>query len=131
MVWGVLGGRSLDAARDDVLTDFVEALAPNIEFVEDPLFPEAGTYRGRSDLLDYFRQFTGQFENFLFQVEHVLDAGEGTVLVTLQLQGRGGGSGAEFEARGGWVFFVEGGQVVRIRAYLDRAEALKAVGLRE
>ena len=131
VVRDLVEGESLDAARDETLTGFVGALAPDIEYVEDPRFPEAGTYRGRAELLDYFRQFSGQFEQFLFEIEDVLDAGSGTVLVTLQLQGRGGGSGAAFEARAGWVFFVEEGQVVRIRAYLDRADALEAVGLRE
>jgi hypothetical protein len=38
----VLSGLSRDAAQERTLEAFVERLAPDVEFVEDPHFPEAG-----------------------------------------------------------------------------------------
>jgi ketosteroid isomerase-like protein len=126
-----IGTMSFDAAEDDRRAEYVERLAFDVEFEEDPRFPEAGTYRGRDEVLRYFAQFVSQFEPFLFTVEDLVDAGEDNVLVCLHIEGRGKGSSAEFDVRAGWVFTVRDGQVVRIRAYYERAAAFEAVGLSE
>ncbi len=52
-------------------------------------------------------------------------------ILLFHIHGRGKGSGAVFEARPGWVQTIRDGKVVRIEAYLDRGEALAAVGLSE
>ena len=130
VVRGVLGGLSADVAGDRSSVDeFVDRLAPDVEFEEDPRFPEAGTYRGREELRRYYDQFVAQFDRYRFNVEDVIGAGEDTVLVCLHLEGRGKGGGAEFDAHVGWVFTLRDGQVVRIRPYFDRDEALEALGL--
>jgi len=105
--------------------------APDIEFEEDPSFPEAGTFRGRDAYLRYARDFIAQFEQFVFSVEELIDAGPDKVLVCLHLTGRGKESGAAFDFRPAWLYTVCDGRVVKIRAYLDRGEALEAAGLRE
>lgn len=48
-----------------------------------------------------------------------------------RLEGRGKGSGAPADAPLGMVFDFRGGAISRIRGFLDHAEALEAVGLRE
>lgn len=127
----VLSSLSRDAAQERTLTSFVERLSPDLEFVEDPRFPEGGTYHGREDYLRYARDFVAQFEQLTFTVEGLRAIPDGRVLVSLRLRGRGKGSKAEFDARAGWVYTVRDGLVVHIRAYMDRAEAFEAVGLRE
>ena len=127
----VLSGLSPDAAQERTIQSFVERLSPDLEFVEDPRFPEGGTYHGREEYLRYARDFVAQFEHFTFTVEGLRAIPDGRVLVCLRLRGRGKGSGAEFNARSGWVYTVRNGIVVHIRAYVDRDEALEAVGLRE
>ena len=102
-----------------------------MEFEEDPRFPEAGTYRGRAEVLRYFTEFVSQFEDFVLTVEDLVDAAGDDVLACLHIHGRGKGSSAGFDVRAGWIFTVRDGEIVRIRAYLDRAEALEAVGLSE
>jgi ketosteroid isomerase-like protein len=124
-----IGAMSFDAAEDDKREASVERLASDVEFVEDPRFPEARTYRGRDDVLGYFEQFVEQFESYRFTVEELLDAGEDDVLACLRIEGRGKGSSAEFDVRGGWVFTVGEGEVIRIRAYYERAAAFEAAGL--
>jgi ketosteroid isomerase-like protein len=126
-----LGPMSEDAAEDGVRAAVVQRFAPTVEFEEDPRFPEARTYRGRVDVLDYFTEFVSQFDHFVITVEDLVDAGPEDVLACLHIHGRGKGSSAEFDARAGWIFTVREGEVVRIKAYLDRTEALEAVGLSE
>ena len=74
-------------------------------------------------------QFTEQFDEFRFEFEDVLDAGDDRVVLLLHLHGRGKDSGAVFEERPAWVQTIRDGKAVRIEAYLDRGEALEAVGL--
>jgi ketosteroid isomerase-like protein len=129
IVWGVIDGRRVEATEPNRAEAFVERLDPEIEFEEDPSFPEAGVYRGRTELLRYFRNFTAEFEQFVFEVEDMKVAGEDGVLVSFRQTGRGKGSGAEFDFQSAWLFTVREDRVVRIRSYLDRAEALEAAGL--
>ena len=120
---------SQDAAEHEARTASVQRLAPDVEFEEDPRFPEARTYRGRVEVLRYFTDFVSQFEHFVLDVED-LWPGRTTSLPSAHPRSRQGSS-AEFDVRPGWVFTVRDGEVVRIKAYLDRAEALEAVGLSE
>ena len=126
-----IGGITLEGADADARASAVERLAPDVEFEEDPRFPEARIYRGRTELLRYFTEFMGEFDHYVFTFEELVDAGEDDVLACLHIHGRGKGSNAEFDVRPGWVFTVRHGDVVRIRAYYERAEALEAVGLSE
>ncbi len=126
-----IGPMSQDVAEADAREASVQRLAPGVEFEEDPRFPEARTYRGRGEVLGYFTDFVSQFEHFVLDVEDLVASGTDDVLACLHIHGRGKGSSAEFDVRPGWVFTVREGEVVRIRAYLDRAEALEAVGLSE
>ena len=124
-----IGSMSQDATDDDARKASVQRLAPEIEFEEDPRFPEARAYQGRAEVLDYFTEFVSQFEPFVVTVEDLVACGAHDVLCCLHIHGRGKGSSAEFDVRAGWIFTVREGHVVRIRAYLDRAEAFAAAGL--
>ncbi len=126
----VLGSDVIDATEPGVVEGIVERLPAEIEFEEDPRFPEAGVYRGRSELLGYYRQFTSEFERFVFEVEEIVSTGPADVLVLFRLSGLGSGSSATFEFRPAWLFTVRDGRVTRIKAYLDRDEALEATGRR-
>jgi ketosteroid isomerase-like protein len=65
------------------------------------------------------------------EAEQVIDAPDGRVLVTARLTVRGRRSGAEIDHKGAGVYEITEGKISAITAYLDRAEALEAVGLRE
>ena len=95
----VLSGLSPDAAQERTVKSFVERLSPDVEFVEDPRFPEAATYHGREAYLRYAREFVEQFDQFTFAVEGLRDILDGRVLVCLHLHGRGKGSNAAFDVR--------------------------------
>ena len=122
-------GGALDALDQDALERAFEFFHPEIEIREDPRFPEAGVFRGQDAVRSYFAQFTEQFDEFRFELEDVLDAGDDRAILLFHIHGRGKDSGAVFEERPAWVQTIRDGKAVRIEAYLDRGEALEAVGL--
>jgi uncharacterized protein len=103
---------------------------PDVEFHEDPSFPDAGVHRGADAIEAHFQEFLDAFETYSFEVDEILDAGESVVVVTHQ-RGRGKGSGAEVDMRNAWVFAFRDGKIQRITPYWERAKALEAVGLTE
>ena len=111
----------------EALHDFLD---PDVEFTEDPRFPEAGVYRGRDAVEAYFREFREQMAGHALEVEEIVDAGDDVVAVVRE-RARGASSDAEVEWRAAFVWTMRGGRAVRGRAYLDPAEALQAVGVRE
>jgi ketosteroid isomerase-like protein len=62
--------------------------------------------------------------------EEFIDAGD-QVVATVRESGRGRGSGIEVDARVFKVFTFRSGKVVRMVEFIERSEALEAVGLSE
>ena len=124
-------GAGVDAQDGLALDRAIETFHPDIEFREDPSFPEAGIYRGREAVRAYAEQFSAEFDAFSWQPEDFLDAGDDQVLVLMRVRGRGKSSGIEIDLRGGWLYTLKDGVAVRVDAYLDREEALAAAGLSE
>jgi ketosteroid isomerase-like protein len=122
---------ALDALDADSMTVIFKTLDPEIEFHEDPRFPEAGVYRGIEAVRDYWDRFGESFDEFSFEAEDVVDLEEARVLVLLRLRTRGRDSGATAESRVGWIYTIRDGLTVRIDAFLDRDDAVEAAGLRE
>ena len=110
----------LDAAR--------QYYHPQIEWHEDPSFPESGVYRGIDEVIAYNRQFVSEFEALRYEGEELAAAGE-HVVANMRITGTGKSSGAEFELSAWWAFTIRDGQVVQVYAYLDKDAALAAVGL--
>ena len=60
--------------------------------------------------------------------EDFVDAGD-RVIAILRVRGRGRESGAAVDARFHQVFTIRGGKIVRMDEFMERSEALEAVGL--
>ena len=110
---GVLG-----ILHDEVEWDYVGA------------FPEAVTYRGPEQVAEFLRGWAAGFDDFGFEAEEIIDAGE-AVLVLLHQWGRGKDTGAQVESRTWQAFTFREGKVVHCHGYDTRAEALEAVGSSE
>jgi ketosteroid isomerase-like protein len=93
-------------------------------------FPEVVTYRGPDAVRGFFREWSGAFDDFGFEAEEVLGAGD-SVLVLLHQWGHGKETGAGVENRTWQVFTLRGGKVVHCRGYETKAEALEAGGISE
>jgi ketosteroid isomerase-like protein len=122
-------GRRMDVLNRKSLDIVFQSFDPEIEVREDPRFPEAGLFRGREAARSYFEQFTESFDEFSFEAEDFIDLGDDQVLVLFRLRTRGKESGANVEARPGWIYTIRNGKAVRIEAYVERSEALAAAGL--
>ena len=101
---------------------------PDAVFVIDPGAFVAGTYRGHEGIRDLLRLTAEVFDEFRYEVEDVVGAGD-SVLVLGRIRARGVQSGATGTQYGALVFQVRDGLIVAYRSYLDRKEALDAVGL--
>jgi ketosteroid isomerase-like protein len=119
-------GRKLDVLDRETLAVIFDSFDPEIEVHEDPRFPEAGIYRGPDAVRGYLLQFTDSFDEFVFEVDDLIDLGADRVLILFLLRTRGKGSGATAEARPGWICTIREGKTVRIEAYLNREDAFAA-----
>jgi ketosteroid isomerase-like protein len=109
----------------------LDLLDPEVEFYEDPKFPEAEVFRGRDEVVRNFREFWASFEHVRFEIEDLRDAGGDKVLAVIREKARGKASGVEVHRRSAWVFTFRDGKALSFEIYLDPADALEVVGLRE
>jgi ketosteroid isomerase-like protein len=111
------------------LPSFLKAAHPDVEWREDPAWPGSATYRGieqiRQVILD--RMATLDFDQ---QTEDLIGVDD-KVVVLVRWVGRGKASGAEGEISMAMVWTVREQAITRVEFFLDRAQALEAVGLRE
>jgi ketosteroid isomerase-like protein len=120
--------RAWDAFNRGDLEGFFADAAADVEFEEDPAFPEAAAFRGREQIRAYLASFQEAMADHHFEVEELRDLGD-RVLALLHEKARGTSSGADVDQRPAFLYEFRGGLIVRVRAYLDRAEGLAAVGL--
>lgn len=92
-------------------------------------FPEVVTYHGPDEVRAFFGEWAGAFDDFGFEAEEMIDAGD-SVLVCLRQWGRGRETGAEVHNRTWQVFDFRDGKVVHCRGYATKQEAQAATGLR-
>ena len=105
---------------------------PDIEYVEDPQWPGASTYRGRDAVVARFQEYEDTLAvggGWRASVEDVVDAGDRQV--ALVRSSSRSASGVPHEHLWGYVVKVRDRRVVYLRAYYQAADALEAVGPRE
>jgi ketosteroid isomerase-like protein len=115
--------------------DFDGALAdasPDFEYVASGIITGAGgVYRGPEEFRRAFIEwFWAEFDEPRMEVREVTEAGD-QVLVSAINRGRGRQSGVETSWQIWQLWTVRDGRIVRGRGFASKAEALKAVGLRE
>jgi ketosteroid isomerase-like protein len=101
-------------------------LDEDAEWCEHSDLPEAGLYRGKDAIRTFLESFLESWENFVQETEDVV-AGDGCVLILLRSRSRGKGSGINVEGRYAHLWTMQEGRGVRVDAYLDRDEALRAL----
>ena len=116
------GRRDLDAA--------LEMADPAIEAHDPAEMPDSAIHRGREAVRRDWEQTLDLFDDFSIAIEEIFDAGE-EVVVFLHYRGRGKESGAAVALQMAHVLTFKDGLAVRLRQYLDRAEALEAAGMSE
>ena len=125
--------RALDAYNRRDVDAFLEIFDPMVE--THPLnlamfTQEATVYRGHSGIREFIRDVDEVLPEMQVESLEIRDLGE-RIVARGRLHARGRASGAEIESPISWVVDFTNGRVIRMRDYLDFAEALEAAGLRE
>ena len=87
--------------------------------------------RGREPLRAFWANFFEVWENPHMEPLDVAEPHPGTVLATVRFTAQGQGSSVPIELTYFWVHVVSGGEVASVDVYVDRSEALAAVGLED
>jgi ketosteroid isomerase-like protein len=100
-------------------------------FSEDVVFHPlvAGPYHGRAGVAEQMMVWVAEFDDYWYEADELIDAGEDRVLVLWRHGGVGRTSGILTEAEGATVFRVGEGGIAEAWVYSDRAEARAAAGL--
>ena len=132
-VRGILSGAS-DMDKDELLAALPQLVEngcdPEIEWIEDPSRADARTYRGHDGVIESFRQWLENFDEWGWELEEVRDCGD-RVLATMREEGRGRASGATVSARNYIVMTFRDGKLLRYQEFYDHGMALEAAGLEE
>jgi ketosteroid isomerase-like protein len=117
--------RNVGASFDPSIT------AVDFEWVLPQGFEGRTLWTGREGMFEFLDMWTEQFDDWSFEVERLIDAGNDRVVVLLHQSGTGKGSGVPVEWDSGLVYELRDGRVVRATNYTTRDEALEAAGLSE
>jgi ketosteroid isomerase-like protein len=106
----------------------VTTLGPEIEWDTTAAVPDGGVYRGREEVVAYWRGIPERWQDFCIEPERTIP-GDGLVLLLGRLTGRGTDSGVPVESTWDQVWRLEAGRPVRCENYIDRDRAWRAAGL--
>jgi len=122
--------RAFEVAQEDPEA-FFSIFDQNVEWdMSGAGLPDAKTSYGPEGVREFFRHWIGPFDDWAYEAEEVIDAGE-SVIVLLHQWGRGKGSGVVVESRFWQVWTLRGGKVVHFESFPDKGRALEAAGLQE
>src|SRR6478672_3370285 len=109
----------------------LQALDPEIEWQGTKGgLDEHMVYRGHEEVIKGFADNLMTWERLTLDYERYIDAGD-RVVVFVHEVARGLESGVELETDTAVVFRIENDRIVQARGYMNRTEALEAVGLSE
>jgi hypothetical protein len=89
------------------------------------------TFKGLDGMRDAVREWITPWTSYYDEIEAVQPAGEDRVIVLAREHGRRLDTAAEVVAESAGVYLLRDGKIVQMDLYIDRGEALEAVGLSE
>jgi ketosteroid isomerase-like protein len=107
----------------------LEELDDDIEYVNPSDAMEPGTRHGRAEFQRVLSMLFDSFDDLHIEVERVLDAGPGRVLVLAQFQVRGRGSGVRMDQPQSYLCTLRDGRAVRVEWFWGHEAGLAAAGL--
>ena len=122
--------RGYEALNRRDIDAWLEGFDANAEMHDLAEVPDAPVRRGHDDLREWVAMMDDTWEDGRYEPEEVTETGQFT-LVAVRARARGRGSGAPVDFQIFHVFEMRDQKVQRFWAYLDKAKALEAVGLRE
>jgi ketosteroid isomerase-like protein len=122
--------RAYEAWNGDDPEAATPLLHPDIEWHLPENFPDAGTWRGREEVVEGLRSTSASWDQLRADVQELIDAGE-RVVALVRYHGRAAITGIDMAGvhLDASVWTVVDGQAVEVRMYNGTTDALKAVGL--
>ena len=112
------------------LTAALEFMHPAIVWREPPEQPSSAEWHGHAGVEQSIRGWVGVWDDWRYEFEELTDAGD-HILQTGSQSGRGKGSGARVASHLFHVWTLRDGLVVEMQMFMQREQALEAVGLQE
>jgi ketosteroid isomerase-like protein len=123
---------AVEAFNRGELDAALERMHPDVEWHTPDAFPDAGTYRGREAVREFWQAWRETFRGLRLHVEECVSVGEHHVLATFRVSGEGAGSGVGVESPAVFQLGeIRDRQVIWVGMFLTEREALEAAGLRE
>jgi uncharacterized protein len=98
---------------------FSQICTEDLEWIQNPGFPNGATYRGSSEVIEaVFRGNDNTWEDFGYQIEQMLDAGDSAIVIG-KYAGRHRISGKSMQAAAAHVYDIRDGRVYRFRMFAD------------
>ena len=119
--------RLLDAFNEKDLERFTELTTPDFLWSPSMVAVEGEVFTGPEGIETYFGRMADGWDSFLLEDGELRDLGD-RVLWTGRLEGRGKISGATVSAPLDILYELRDGKVASMRSFLDRGEALEAIG---
>jgi ketosteroid isomerase-like protein len=114
---------------------FDEALAyvdPGVEFEPpDEALERPSSFKGHDALRERWRTLMEPFEGLRLEPVEFIDVDDETVITVFRLRVRGKASEVPVEAEPAYMLAIRDGKIMRMRAYLQKDQALEAAGLGE
>jgi ketosteroid isomerase-like protein len=122
----------LKRLTDGGVNAIAEFWDPGIEWrAAEGEIDDAGEMHGREAVRRYAQDWFDMFDDLTLVAEELVDAGDDRVVAVQRMTGRAKVSGIETEIRFSVVYTLRDGKIVQAREYMDKEQALEAVGLRE
>ena len=109
----------------------VESWGEEAEFVAPEAMPDQSSFRGGSGYRQFLASMFEVFDEFRSEPERIVEAGPNRYLVFVMERYRPKGQETAVEARLAHVITMGDGRMRRLQLFLDRRDALEAVGLSE
>jgi ketosteroid isomerase-like protein len=106
-------------------------LDPEIEWVTTGQFVGGQLYRGHAGVREFLDTLGGEFDEFHAEPENFAQAPDEVVVADTRVSGLGKRSGVPVELQFSVAVSLRDGKIVHVQNFLERQDALEAVGLRE
>jgi ketosteroid isomerase-like protein len=105
--------------------------AEDAVYREGPGWPDAGVFRGRAAALARMQTLVDAVGPIQVRLDELIDVGDGRFVACTRMVGESAASDPPYTQSFAVVQRLRDGLVIEADYYLDRAQALEAVGLRE
>jgi len=101
---------------------------PEIEF-SSVLGISGRAYLGHDGVLQYLDDVESAWEHWTVEVERIVEAEDGRVVIVMTMHARGRGSGVTLAARTAHIWTLKDGRLFRNQPYREPEQALRDLGL--